>query len=118
MNYGGKINAEVQKAIDACMEAYSYCEQGISHCLQEGGQYTEMQIMGPLMDCVDAARACADMMIRQSPHAAEMASVCARVADMCSEACMKMSGDPMMKHCAGICRTCAEACRSLAGARA
>jgi hypothetical protein len=118
VNYGGKINADMQKCIDACMESYSCCEQTMTYCLNEGGQYVEMSIMGPLMDCADIARTCADMVIRQSPLAMEMAAACARVADMCAEACVSLSSDSMMKRCAGICRTCTEACRSLAGVRA
>lgn len=118
MNYGGKINADMQKTIDSCIESYSCCEQTITHCLQQGGQHVDMTMMGPLMDCVDVARTCADMVMRHSPHAIEMASACARVADMCAEACMTMNSDSVMKRCAGICRTCAEACRSLAGVRA
>jgi hypothetical protein len=118
VNYGGKINGEMQKCIDACIEGYSCCEQTVTHCLKQGGQYADMMMMGPLMDCVDVARACADMVMRQSPQAIEMAAVCARVADMCAEACTTMNSDPVMKRCAGICRTCAEACRSLAGVRA
>jgi hypothetical protein len=118
VNYGGKINAEMQKCIDACIEAYGCCEQTMAHCLKQGNQYAGMMMMGPLMDCVDVARSCADMVMRQSPHAVEMAATCARVADMCAEACMTMNSDPVMKRCGGICRTCAEACRSLAGVRA
>ena len=118
MNYGGKINAETQKCIDACIEAYSCCEQAIAHCLTEGGQHADMMMMGPLMDCVDVARACADMMMRQSPQAMELAAACARVTDMCAEACMAMNSDPVMKRCGGICRSCAEACRSVASVRA
>jgi hypothetical protein len=118
VNYGGKINAEMQKCIDACIEAYGCCEQTIAHCLKQGDQHADMMMMGPLMDCVDAARACADMMMRHSPHAMEMAATCARVADMCAEACMTMNSDSVMKRCGGICRTCAEACRSVAGVRA
>jgi hypothetical protein len=118
MNYGGKINADMQKCIDACIEAYSCCEQTITHCLQQGKQHADMMMMGPLMDCVDVARTCADMVMRQSPHAMEIAATCARVADMCAEACMTMSSDSAMKRCGGICRTCAEAARSMAGVRA
>jgi hypothetical protein len=118
VNYGGKISADMQKTIDSCIESYSCCEQTITHCLQQGGQHVDMTMMGPLMDCVDVARTCADMVMRHSPHAIEMASACARVADMCAEACMTMNSDSVMKRCAGICRTCAEACRSLAGVRA
>jgi hypothetical protein len=118
MNYGGKISGDVQKCIDACIESYSCCEQSITHCLNEGGRLVEMSIMGPLMDCVDVTRTCADMMMRQSPLSMEMAAVCARITDLCAEACMTMSNDPAMKRCAGICRTCSEACRSLAGVRA
>jgi len=118
VNYGGKISADMQKTIDSCIESYSCCEQTITHCLQQGGQHVDMTMMGPLMDCVDVARTCADMVMRHSPHAIEMASACARVADMCAEACMTMNSDAVMKRCAGICRTCAEACRSLAGVRA
>jgi hypothetical protein len=118
VNYGGKISADMQKTIDSCIESYSCCEQTITHCLQQGGQHVDMTMMGPLMDCVDVTRTCADMVMRHSPHAIEMASACARVADMCAEACMTMNSDSVMKRCAGICRTCAEACRSLAGVRA
>jgi hypothetical protein len=118
VNYGGKINADMQKCIDACIESYSCCEQAIAHCLSQGGQHVDMMMMGPLMDCVDTARACADMIMRQSPLAVEMAATCARVSDMCAEACMTMSSDPVMKRCGGICRNSAEACRALAGVRA
>jgi Domain of Unknown Function (DUF326) len=118
VNYGSKINADTQKSIDACIESYSCCEQTIAHCLKQGGQYADMMMMGPMMDCVDVARTCADMLMRQSPQAMEMAAICARVTDMCAEACMTMTSDPVMKRCAGICRACAEACRSMAGVRA
>jgi hypothetical protein len=118
VNYGGKINTEAQKCIDACIDAYSCCEQTVAHCLKQGDQYADMMMVGPLMDCVDVARACADMTMRQSPHATEMAATCARVAEMCAEACMTMNSDSVMKRCGGICRTCAEACRSVAGVRA
>lgn len=118
VNYGGKINTDMQKCIDSCVESYSCCEQTITHCLKQGGQYADMAIMGPLMDCVDVARACADMVMRQSPLVMEMAATCARVAEMCAEACMTMSSDSTMKRCAGICRTCTETCHALAGVRA
>jgi hypothetical protein len=118
VNYGGKVNAETQKIIDACIEGYSCCEQSMSHCLNQGGQFVDMAIMGPLMDCADIARTCADMMMRQSPLSPEMATMCARVADMAGEACTKLGNDSTMKHCADVCRSCGEACRSLSGVRA
>ncbi len=118
MNYGGKINADMQKCIDACIESYSCCEQTISHCLNKGGRLVEMSIMGPMMDCAEVARTCADMMMRTSPLSMDIAAMCAKVADMCAEACMKMGDDASMKHCAGVCKSCSEACRSVAGVRA
>jgi hypothetical protein len=118
MNYGEKINADMQKCIDACIESYSCCEQTITHCLKQGDQFVDMAIMGPMMDCAEIARTCADMMMRQSPLSIEIAAMCAKVSDMCAEACMKMSSDSTMKHCAKICKSCSEACRSVAGVRA
>jgi len=118
VNYGGKINADMQKCIDACMESYSCCEQTITHCLKQGGRYVDMAMMGPLMDCADVTRACADMVMRQSPMAVEMAGMCARVAEMCADACMTMNSDQMMKRCAGVCKSCSDACRAMAGVRA
>lgn len=80
-----------------------------------GGRYVEMAMMGGLMDVADITRTCADMMMRQSPVAAEMAALCAKQCDMAAEACMAMGSDELMKRCAEVCRTCAEACRVITG---
>ncbi|MGW1997472.1 four-helix bundle copper-binding protein [Embleya sp. NPDC001921] len=114
MNHGGQMSAEMQKCVDACMEAHSVNERTMSHCLQQGGRYVEMAMMGSLMDAGDMTRTCADMVMRQSPMAAEIAALCAKQCDMTAEACMAMGNDEMMKRCAESCRTCAEACRAIA----
>ncbi|MFJ2033623.1 four-helix bundle copper-binding protein [Streptosporangium sp. NPDC087985] len=112
------MSPDMQKALNACMETHGHCEQTMTHCLQQGGRYVDMTMMGALMDCADITRMGADMMMRQSPMAMEMAEMCARVSTRCAEACMTMNGDPIMKRCAEMCRTCAEACRAMAGTRA
>jgi hypothetical protein len=41
---------------------------------------------------------------------------CAKVCDMCAEACMSMPDDQQMMRCAEAARRCAETCRTMAGA--
>ncbi|MYS84684.1 four-helix bundle copper-binding protein [Embleya scabrispora] len=113
MNHGGQMTAEMQKCIDACMETHAATERTVSHCLQQGGRHVEMAMIGSLMDASDMTRTCADMMMRQSPMAGEMAAMCAKQCDMTAEACMSMGSDEMMKRCAEACRSCSEACRAM-----
>ncbi|MER5621900.1 four-helix bundle copper-binding protein [Streptosporangium sp. NPDC002544] len=117
MSHAVKMNPQVQKSIDMCLESHSRCEQTMTYCLMQGGRYADMALIGPLMDCADMTRLCADMMMRQSPMAKEMATMCAKAANKCADACMSMENDPMMKECADACRAWAEACRTMANAR-
>ncbi|MGW0826993.1 four-helix bundle copper-binding protein [Streptomyces sp. NPDC002845] len=109
------MSKEMQDCVDACMSCHANCEETMSSCMHMGGQ-PQMQIMRALMDCAEATRVCADMMMRRSPMSAEMGELCARACDMCAEACMSMPDDPQMRGCAEACRRCAESCRSMAGA--
>ncbi|WP_433224396.1 four-helix bundle copper-binding protein [Microtetraspora malaysiensis] len=119
MKQEGKITAEMQRCIDKCMEVHSCCEQTMTHCLQRGGKHADMAMMGALMDCSDMTRICGDMMMRQSPMAMEMASLCARAADKCAEMAMSMSdGDPMMQKCANTCHEFVQMARKMSPARA
>ncbi|MFC5204314.1 four-helix bundle copper-binding protein [Streptomyces kaempferi] len=118
MMHSEQMSSDMKKCVDACLAAYSMCEETINHCLQQGSEYLDPAMMRTLMDCADMTRMCADMCMRMSPMSKDMCTLCAQVCDMATEACMRMENDPQMQRCADACRACAESCRSMAGIRA
>ncbi|MET7391233.1 four-helix bundle copper-binding protein [Streptomyces sp. NPDC005529] len=118
MTQPGTMNAmsqQMQDCVEACLSCHSMCEETMSSCMNMGGQ-AQMQVMRTLMDCSEATRMCADMMMRRSPMSAEMCAMCAKACDMCAQSCMSMPDDPQMMRCAEACRHCADMCRAMAGA--
>jgi hypothetical protein len=110
------MSSRMQDCVEACMSCHSMCEETMSSCMQMDGGQDRMQIMRALLDCSEATRMRADMMMRRSPMATEMCAMCAKACDMCAEACMSIPDDPQMTRCAESCSRCAEMCRTMAGA--
>jgi hypothetical protein len=90
-----ELSKEMQTCIDACLSCYTRCEEALNHCLQQGGQHADPQMIRTLTDC------------------AEMSAMVARMCDMCADACMRMPDDAMMMRCADSCTECAQACRAM-----
>jgi hypothetical protein len=108
-----ELSKEMQTCIDACLSCYTRCEEALNHCLQQGGQHADPQMIRTLTDCAEMSRMCAEMMMRMSPMSSEMCAMVARMCDMCADACMRMPDDAMMMRCADSCTECAQACRAM-----
>jgi hypothetical protein len=107
------LTTEMQACIDSCMECHAACEETITHCLQQGGDYATVALIRALTDCADMCRMCADMMMRGSEFASAMCRVCADVCMRCADECARMSDDEQLMGCADMCRRTAEMCRQM-----
>ena len=107
------LTAEMQACIDSCMDCHAMCEETITYCLQQGGEYASAALIRALSDCADMSRMCADLMMRGSELSGGMCRLCADACMRCAEECARMAGDEQMAACADMCRRCADMCRQM-----
>ncbi|MGP4075514.1 four-helix bundle copper-binding protein [Halobacillus sp. K22] len=100
----------VIESLHECMEACNHCYDA---CLKEDN-------VAHMVDCIRLDRECADMcgfleqaLVRNTPFAKELASVCAQMCEACGNECKKHEHDHCQK-CAEACFKCADACKSIA----
>ncbi|MFA7253162.1 MAG: four-helix bundle copper-binding protein [Patescibacteria group bacterium] len=96
--------------LDQC---YEECVSGITHCLDQGGDFVEKDHLRWLMDCADICKIAQNFFLRDSEYAGDMLSLCAFICDDCAESCEKFFNDQKMKDCAMACRNCADVCRNM-----
>lgn len=106
----------MQECIGYCTGCHSLCLNTIAHCLDLGGEHASRAHIGLLMDCADACRMAADLMLRGSDFHPKACGLCAEICDRCAADCDRLGpDDEVMTHCATLCRRCAESCRMMAG---
>lgn len=103
---------EMKTCIDQCRECEQICLETLAHCLMEGGEHSDAQLINALLDCIRLCSSCADLMTRHSPLHAEHCKLCAEACRRCAEAC-DMVGGAEMKRCADVCRACERCCREM-----
>ncbi len=98
------------KQYESCLAA---CQACATACLNED----DVKAMAPCIklcrDCADIGSLCAQLMARDSAHAAHLYELCAKICDVCGAECAKHT----MAHCqqcAEDCKKCAEECRKMA----
>ncbi|MEG9296885.1 four-helix bundle copper-binding protein [Mangrovibacillus sp. Mu-81] len=98
------------KTLHDCMEACNHCYDS---CLGE----EDIKMMA---ECIRLDRECSDMcgfleqaLLRGTPFASELASVCAAICESCGNECKKHDHDHCQK-CADACFKCAEECKNIA----
>ncbi|MGW1627021.1 four-helix bundle copper-binding protein, partial [Streptomyces sp. NPDC002172] len=79
------MSKQMQECVNTCMATHTMCEETLSSCMSMEGGQAHMRIMRALMDCSEATRMCADMMMRRSPLSPEMCAMCAKACDMCAD---------------------------------
>ena len=112
MPHQQKLSAEMDRCIQDCLECYRVCQANASlHCLELGGEHVAPRHFRLMLDCVEACRSAAAMMLNGSEHAAEHCRMCAKICLACAESCRKL-GD--MEDCVSACERCAESCERMA----
>ena len=110
-----KVDTEMRRCIDNCLECHAMCEHCAGHCLEMGGHHAGFDHQTAMRDCAQICTVAADFMMRCSPIHAETCRACAEACARCADSCSRMAdGDEMMLRCAESCRRCAESCRAMA----
>lgn len=106
------LSAEMTACIEACLDCYRHCQHtALTHCLEMGGEHVEPRHFRLMMDCAEACRAAAALMINDSPYHGQTCGLCAQICRDCAESCRAL-GD--MDECVRACEACAEACEAMA----
>lgn len=105
---------ELQECIEECLNCHAVCTITLQHCIASGGDYTEVNLVGIILDCAEMCQTSANFMLRGSPYHVITCAACAELCRACEEACRGVPGDEQLAHCAEICATCAGACDRMA----
>jgi hypothetical protein len=112
MPHQHKLSAEMNRCIQDCLDCYRVCQANASlHCLELGGQHVAPPHFRLMLDCVEACRSAAAMMLNGSDYAAEHCGMCAKICLACAQSCREL-GD--MDECVSACQRCAESCDRMA----
>ena len=103
---------ELTECIQTCFHCYQTCQQtALLHCLELGGEHVEPVHFRLMIDCAEAARSAAALMINGSRFHGFSCRLCAEACRACAKSCRKL-GD--MEDCAEACDRCAESCDAMA----
>lgn len=101
---------DMQECIEECLNCHAVCTITFQHCLASGGDLTEVNLVGVLLDCEELCHTSAHFMLRGSPYHVITCGACAELCRACEEACRAVAGDDQLAHCADVCASCAESC--------
>jgi hypothetical protein len=105
----------MQEAIEEMLNCHAVCTMTLQHCLASGGgDHTEVNLVGILLDCAEICQTGANFMLRGSPYHVITCAACAELCRACEESCRSMSSDEQLSHCADVCASCAECCDRMA----
>jgi hypothetical protein len=111
----GKLSAEQEKCLKACVDCARECEACFDHCgmLLGQGQKEHLRTLKTCIDCGDICALAAKVIARNGALQAQICDGCARACDACAAECEKHANEPTMKRCADACKACARACRAM-----
>jgi hypothetical protein len=105
---------DLQEAVEECLNCHAVCTLTLQHCIASGGEYTEVNLVGVLLDCAELCQTSANFMLRGSPYHVITCGACAELCRACEEACRAHAGDEQLAHCADVCASCADSCDRMA----
>jgi len=108
---------DLQEAVEECLNCHAVCTLTLQHCIASGGDYTEVNLVGVLLDCAELCQTSANFMLRGSPYHVITCGACAELCRACEEACRGHAGDEQLVHCADVCASCADSCDRMARMR-
>jgi len=101
---------DMQECIEECLNCHAVCTMTLQHCTASGGDLTEVNLLGVLLDCAEICQTSANFMLRGSPYHVITCGACAELCRACEEACRAVHGEDQLAHCADVCAGCAEVC--------
>ena len=107
---------DLQECIEACLNCHAACTMTAQHCLSEGGEKAEINVVGVLLDCAEISQASANFMLRGSPYHGLTCGACAEICRACEEACRAFPDDEQLANCAQVCADCSEHCERMSQA--
>ncbi|MEO6879082.1 MAG: four-helix bundle copper-binding protein [Gemmatimonadaceae bacterium] len=105
---------EMQECIEECLNCHAVCTMTLQHCIASGGDITELNLIGLLLDCAEICQTSANYMLRGSPYHVITCAASAELCRACEDACRGVPDDEQLAHCADVCASCAEACDRMA----
>lgn len=105
---------DMQECIEECLNCHAVCTMTLQHCIASGGDITEVNLVGLLLDCAELCQTSANYMLRGSPYHVITCAAAAELCRACEEACRAVSNDEQLTHCADVCAACADVCDRMA----
>ena len=95
----------MQECIEECLNCHAVCTMTLQHCIASGGDRTEVNLIGILLDCAEIVRrSSANFMLRGSPYHVITCGACAELCRACEEACRDVTGDEQLDALRGCVR--------------
>jgi len=104
----------MQECIEECLNCHAVCTMTLQHCIATGGEHTEVNLIGILLDCAEICQTSANFMLRGSPYHVVTCAACAELCRACEEARRAVTADEQLAHCGEVCAACAESCDQMA----
>jgi hypothetical protein len=100
----------MQECIEECVNCHAVCTMTLQHCIATGGDHTEVNLLGILLDCAEICQTSANFMLRGSPYHIVTCAACTELCRACEQACRALANDEQLAHCQEVCAACAESC--------
>lgn len=97
--------------IEACLECIAASEACAGACLDDPAVRERVRCIRLSRDCAEACALAVRVMAGDEGRVAEVARMCARLADACAAECAPYADNPRFRACMDACRRCADACR-------
>lgn len=104
----------VERTIESCRNCREICEETIYHAIRSGGETTQMDVVGVLMDCAGSCNLSEKMMLRGSPYLRQIAPAVVKICRACATMCDTIPRDEYFSTCANSARRCADNLEQLA----
>jgi hypothetical protein len=98
----------VDMTIESCRDCRDICVETVFHAMQLGGEFSQMDVLGVLMDCAGIAELSERYMLRGSPYFRRIAPSTIEVCESAARMCDTVQGDAFFRTCARSCRRCAD----------
>ena len=110
-----KSNMEfVDRTIQSCRDCRDICVETVFHGIKMGGERSQMDVLGVLMDCAGICELSERFMLRGSPYFRRIAPSVIEICESCARTCDTIRGDEFFSTCGRNCRNTAENLRQLA----
>jgi Cys-rich four helix bundle protein (predicted Tat secretion target) len=103
--------------IDAAMDCVKKGDACLDHCIElvKMGDISIAECLGTVTDMLPMCTALSKLAANQSPHLAQLATVCISVCEACEKECRKHEKKhTQCKNCAESCAACIKECKKIA----